>query len=108
MTTYLVLHLPRGGTTRRQQVEARTPDAAVRKVYGRNTSFGAQRVTAAGALRALEFSTAHGHGEVQWAIEPGVVLVRHADRVDTSPFWANPDTWTDHENHPLTILTPAK
>lgn len=107
MTTYLVLHLPRGGATSSQQVEARTPEAAVRKVYGRNTAFGAMRATAAGALRALEFSTAYGQGEVQWAIEPGVVLVRHSHREDDAPFWANPDTWTSHDTYPLTVLSPA-
>lgn len=107
MNAYLVTHVSRSGAAKATAVAARTPQAAVRKVYGRNTSFGAERVTAAGALRALGFSTAHGHGEVQWAIQPGVALVKYAYRDDADPFWTDPAKWRDSETHPLALVAVA-
>lgn len=103
MVTYLVTRATAGGTPRAERVEARTPQAAARKVIGRTTSFGTERDTMAGALRALEFSTAHGHGEVQWTQVPNVRLCTYPNVVDAEPFWADPAEWRDTA-HPISVL----
>lgn len=100
---FLVTHADRNGTGKAQRVDARTPQAAARKVFGKNTSFGAERVTMAGAIRALVFSTMYGNGEVQWANQPNIALVTYPNVVDAEPFWTDPNEWKDTA-HPIAVL----
>lgn len=103
MTLYLVQYLA-GSATVSRAVAARTPQAAARKVTGKQVRLDPQRPTAKGALLSAPFATGSGLvGSVEWPQDPGVRLVRYPGR--STVFFVDPEKWADGEKHPIEIVT---